>query len=67
MDNVLKMWRAVSQNPETVKENPLDQIRENQANPQPAGVLQGQQPEKKSETDQVWESIMAAGKRSNVL
>ena len=41
LDNVLKMWRAVSQSPETVTENPLDQIRQNQANPQPAGVLQG--------------------------
>ena len=44
LDNVLKMWRAVSQSPETVTENPLDQIRQNQANPQPAGVLQGSQP-----------------------
>ena len=67
LDNVLKMWRAVSQSPETIAENPLDQIRQNQANPQPAGVLQGSQPEKKSETDQMWESVMSAGKRSNVL
>ena len=67
LDNVLKMWRAVSQSPETVTENPLDQIRQNQANPQPAGVLQGSQPEKKSETDKMWEQVMSAGKRSNVL
>jgi hypothetical protein len=67
LDNVLKMWRAVSQSPGTIAENPLDQIRQNQTNPQPAGVLQGSQPEKKSETDQLWESVMAAGKRSNVL
>ena len=67
LDNVLKMWRAVSQSPETATENPLDQIRQNQANPQPAGVLQGQQPEKKSEADEMWESVMSAGKRSNVL
>jgi len=67
LDNVLKMWRAVSQSPETIAENPLDQIRQNQANPQPAGVLQGSQPEKKSETDKMWESVMSAGKRSNVL
>ena len=67
LDNVLKMWRAVSQSPETVTENPLDQIRQNQANPQAAGVLQGQQPEKKSETDQMWDQVMSAGKRSNVL
>ena len=67
LDYVLKMWRAVSQNPETVTDNPLDQIRQNQANPTAAGVLQGQQPEKKSETDQMWESVINAGKRSNVL
>ena len=67
LDNVLKMWRAVSQSPEIVTENPLDQIRQNQANPQPAGVLQGSQPEKKSDTDKMWDQVMSAGKRSNVL
>ena len=67
LDNVLKMWRAVSQSPDTVTDNPLDKVRQNQTNPQPAGVLQGQQPEKKSETDQMWESVINAGKRSNVL
>jgi hypothetical protein len=67
LDNVLKMWRAVSQSPDSKVENPLDQIRENQTNPQAAGVLQGSQPEKKSETDLVWDSVMNAGKRSNVL
>ena len=67
LDNVLKMWRAVSQSPGTVAENPLDQIRQNQSNPQPAGVLQGSQPEKKSDTDKMWDQVMSAGKRSNVL
>ena len=67
LDNVLKMWRSVTQSPETIAENPLDQIRQNQANPQPAGVLQGSQPEKKSDADKMWESVMSAGKRSNVL
>ena len=67
LENVLKMWRAVSQTPETVAENPLDQIRQNQSNPQPAGVLQGHQPERKTETDAMWESVINAGKRSNVL
>ena len=67
LDNVLKMWRAVSQSPDVKTENPLDQIRENQANPQAAGVLQGSQPERKNETDQMWDQVMNAGKRSNVL
>ena len=67
LDNVLKMWRAVSQSPGTVTENPLDQVRQNQANPTAAGVLQGQQPERTSETDQVWDSIITAGSRTKVL
>jgi len=67
LDNVLKMWQAVTQSPGTTKENPLDQIRQNQANPQPAGVLQGSQPERKNETDKMWESIVSAGSRTNVL
>ena len=67
LDNVLKMWRAVSQSPDVKAENPLDQIRENQANPQAAGVLQGSQPERKNEADQMWDQVMNAGKRSNVL
>ena len=61
LDNVLKMWRAVSQNPEIVKENPLDQIRQNQASPQSAGLLQGQQPTRKNELDEIWEGIKGSG------
>ena len=67
LDNVLKMWRAVSQAPQTINDNPLDQVRQNQSNPQPAGVLQGSQPERKNETDKMWESVMSAGGRTNVL
>ena len=67
VDNVLKMWEAVSQAPETATENPLDQIRQNQSNLTSAGVLQGSQPEKKSDTDKMWDQVMSAGKRSNVL
>jgi hypothetical protein len=67
LDNVLKMWRAVSQSPATTTGNPLDQVRQTQASPQPAGILQGHQPERKSETDAMWDSVMNAGKRANVL
>ena len=61
LDNVLKMWRAVSQSPETTKENPLDKVRQTQAFPQAAGLLQGQQPERKNEIDEIWEGIKASG------
>ena len=61
LDNVLKMWRAVSQDPGVVTENPLDQIRQNQSNLTSAGVLQGQQPTRKSDVDKMWEGIKQAG------
>ena len=61
LDNVLKMWRAVSQDPGTVIENPLNKIRQNQNNLTSAGVLQGQQPTRKSDVDKMWEGIKQAG------
>ena len=51
-------------NPEVVTENPLDQIRQNQTNPQAAGVLQGQQPAMKSEDDKIWEAVKNAGDKN---
>ena len=62
LDNVLKMWQAVSQTPETQVENPLDKVRQTQANPQSAGVLQGQQPKRKSEEDKMFEDVLNASK-----
>ena len=64
LDNVLKMWQAVSQAPNTVTENPLDQIRQNQNNPTSAGVLQGQQPSRKSDDEKMWEAVKNAGDKN---
>ena len=66
--NVVKMFRAVSaENPATQTPNPLDQVRQNQQAPQPAGILNGEQPKRKSETDSMWDSIVQAGSRTKVL
>ena len=68
LQNVVKMFRAVNaDNPATQATNPLDQVRQNQQAPTPAGILAGEQPQRKSETDSVWDSIVAAGSRTNVL
>ena len=64
LDNVLKMWRAVSQAPETVNESPLDKIRQNQSSPTPAGTIAGAQPTRKSDEDKMWNGIMGAGDRT---
>ena len=70
IDGAINMWQAVTQKPTEGNqnvENPLDSIRQNQAVPQQAGVLNGQQPVKKDEKDEMWKSIMKAGSRANVL
>ena len=61
LENVIKMWQAVTRSPETIKENPLDKVRQTQTSPQAAGLLQGQQPERKNEIDEIWEGIKASG------
>ena len=68
LDNVLKMWQAVSTpTQEGVKENPLDKIRQTQASPQAAGVLQGQQPERKSEDEALWEGVLSSTRVGNKI
>ena len=66
LDNVLKMWQAVSQPAQGgERENPLDKVRQTQASPQAAGVLQGQQPERKSEDEAMWESVLNSTRVGN--
>jgi hypothetical protein len=69
VDGAINMWRAVTQEQPAQDENgnPLDTIRQNQAVPQQAGVLTGEQPVRKSEKDSMWEGIIKAGGRTSVL
>jgi len=69
LENVIKMWKAVSQAPaESHGDNPLDKVRDVQQQPQPTGVLQGERPRgPKSDGDAMWDNIMNAGSRKNVL
>ena len=68
LDNVLKMWQAVSQPTQGGdRENPLDKIRQTQSAPQAAGVLQGQQPERKSEDEAMWEGVLNSTRVGNKI
>tara|TARA_R100001086_G_scaffold229865_2_gene149905 strand:- start:337 stop:999 length:663 start_codon:yes stop_codon:yes gene_type:complete len=55
IDNVIKMYNAVNEQP--TETNNLDAVRRTQQTPTSAGVLQGQQPKVKSDTDAVWDLI----------
>ena len=68
VEGAVKMWQAVmNEGQGTVTENPLDNVRQTQQAPTPGGILQGQQPQAKSEKDSMWDNIVGAGSRTNVL
>ena len=69
VEGAVKMWKAVMNDGQgtVTTENPLDNVRQTQATPTPGGVLQGQQPQAKSGKDDMWDSIVGAGSRTNVL
>ena len=70
IDGALNMWQSVTQEPtesEQNNQNPMDSIRQNQSVPPQAGVLNGERPIKANEKDEMWEGIMKAGGRTNVL
>ena len=69
VDGAIKMWRSVAGS-ETSNQvaNPLDDVRNTQGNPAQGGVLQGQQPQApKNDADSMWDTIMGASSRTNVL
>ena len=69
VEGAVKMWKAVMNEGQgtVTTENPLDNVRQTQQAPTPGGILQGQQPQVKSEKDGMWDSIVSAGSRTNVL
>ena len=69
VDGAVRMWRAMmNEGQGTVTDgNSLDNVRQTQAAPTPGGILQGQQPQAKSGKDDMWDSIVGAGSRTNVL
>ena len=70
IDGAINMWQSVTQQPtegNQNNENPMDSIRQNKSVPQQAGILNGEQPVKTNEKDDMWKGILKAGSRSNVL
>ena len=70
VDGAIKMWRSVAESGDTSNQvqSPLDDVRNTQGNPAVGGVLQGQQPQApKTDKDAMWDTIVSAGGRTNVL
>ena len=70
VEGAVKMWRAVMNDGQGTVDpsaSPLDNVRQTQATPTPGGILQGEQPQVKSEKDGMWDAIAASGSRKNVL
>ena len=69
IDGAINMWQSVTQ-PQSEGENkinPLDTIRQNQNVPQQAGILNGQQPVKKSVDEEKWKGILGASRVGNKI
>ena len=62
-DNIVKMFKAY-QNQGGINapdfNNPLDQVRQTQSQPQQSGVLQGEQPLQRNEADSLFDSVLNA-------
>jgi len=69
VDGAIKMWRDVANSEQGQQiERPLDSVRQTQGTPAQGGVLQGQAPQTpKSDEDAMWDGILKAGSRTNVL
>ena len=69
VEGAIKMWRAVAKSESSNQvPNPLDDVRQTQGGPAQGGILQGQPAQSpKTDDDSMWEGIMSAGSRSDVL
>ena len=66
INNLVKLYRDVSGVGQTNTDT-VDAVRAAQDAPRSAGVLQGQPAQKQNEADKMWDSIVRAGGRTNVL
>ena len=66
INNLVKLYRDVSGVGQTNTDT-VNAVRAAQDAPRSAGVLQGQPAQKQNEADKMWDSIVRAGGRTNVL
>ena len=66
INNLVKLYRDVSGVGQTNTDT-VDAVRAAQDAPRSAGVLQGQPAKTKNEADRMWDSVLKAGGRNNVL
>ena len=68
-DILVRMWQAADEknNAGTNPSPEIAQVQQTQSQPVSAGVLQGAQPQAPSDTDAMWEGIMNAANRTNII
>ena len=68
VDGAIKMWKAVmSDNSQGTEASPLDNIRQTQQSPTPGGILQGESPRQKDETQSRWDNVLKASRVGNKI
>ncbi|MDC0480340.1 hypothetical protein OAN76_02550 [Candidatus Marinimicrobia bacterium] len=70
-DKLVKMWQAADGKVNTLANasgpREFDKVRQNQLEPTPLGVLQGESPPAVDESDETWDRIMSATNRTRIL
>ena len=70
-DKLVRVWQAADGKVNTLANasgpRDFDKVRQNQLEPTPLGVLQGEQPPAINESDETWDRIMSATNRTRIL
>jgi len=68
LGTLVNVWKTSNTTGRTKRDSSLDAVKAAKEAPRTAGVLQGQSGAMpKSDKDKVWDAVMSAGSRSNVL
>mgnify|MGYP003637192690 CR=1 FL=1 len=67
LDTLINVWRGETGGSAQSNNDSLEAVKSAQEAPRSAGVLQGQPIQNKSEKDQMWDAVLNAGGRTNVL
>ena len=65
IETLIKVWKEGEGKGAKQSEN-MEAVKKAKSIPKPAGVLQGGEIQQESEEDQVWNRVMAVGKRSRI-
>ncbi len=65
LDILVDVYRKFNNVPETITNESIEAVKRTKNIPQTAGVLQGGEPSKPNELDEIWNGVMGTNSRNN--